>query len=143
MVSNDELECDKGDELDDWRELMPDTGGRTAPVTEWMEMAMFRDPEEITVWEAMTAAFGLMLLPAAFVGGLAVATFGYLVLTGEVTIAELVATWNSAPRETQTSGELLSSLGDSLFTFAIQFPIFLGLLIWVKVMLKVRTRWSR
>lgn len=125
------------DEVDDWRELMPDNeDARLSGVYEAFELALYAEPEEFTILQGLYVGYALMLVPTLAASGLWLVGS---IATGQITVEQLVAAFETARASSSTTSPFAVDpveIGRSMFNFAILVPTALGVTLLVKTMLK-------
>ena len=126
------------DEVDDWRELMPDNeDDRLSGVYDAFELALYADPEEFTVWQGLYVSCALMLVPSLVVGPLVLV---WMLATGQLTVEALGAALQNAQVASSTTSPFAVdpvAIGRVLFNGAYLLPICLGVTMYVKTVLKL------
>ena len=129
------------DDVDDWRELLPDREGeRLSAVYDAFELALYADPDEFTISQGVYAALALMYVPM-FVGGALWITIQ--VATGQLTVDQFLAAIEAARATSSTSTTSpfafepdWKELGETLLMNGLLVPAALGISLMVKTLLK-------
>jgi len=110
-------------------ELLPDAS-RSWPVRRWIDVAIYRRPSEVGRFEAVAAAAGLFLLSWAGLTAVLLAGATYAVVTGQTTVAALLAALQSPSGPVQVSP--VETVGQ-LLAFVAQVPLVLGIVVFGKL----------
>jgi hypothetical protein len=125
------------DEVDDWRELMPDNEDEhLSGVYDAFELALYADPEDFPFRQGLYVGYALMLVPTLAASGLWLVG---MVATGQITMEQLGAAIQAARTSSSTTSPFAVdpvALGRSLFKSAVLIPTCLGVSLLVKTMLK-------
>lgn len=133
------------DDVDDWRELLPDREGeRFSAVYDAFELALYADPDEFTIRQGVYAALALMYVPMLI--GIPL-WISIQVATGQVTLAEIGAAIEASRATSLTSTASPFAfepdwveLGKTLFMNGLLVPAALGVSLMVKTILKAMAR---
>jgi hypothetical protein len=116
--------------VDDIDELLSDAS-RSWSVRRWLAVAIYRRPSEVGRFEAVGAAAGLFLLSWVGLTVVLLAGATYAVVTGQTTLAALLAAVQSSSGPVQVSP--VETVGQ-LLVFVAQVPLVLGFVVFGKLL---------
>lgn len=114
----------------------PGQRGRLDRVRKWVGIAIYRRPTEFSIHEAMTAMFGLWTMGAAMMALIGLCIGVAAVLTGEVTLHELIQAVLVAGR--QEFSFTTTEAAGTFIGWVVNVPAMFAALIGVKLVMKVK-----